>query len=1422
MKNVKKGIAWMLVCVMLMGLVPISVYSAVEGTAESITAEEVTEVDAEDVDKTEVTTEVEEPGTTEIVVATESTTEVESDSESAPSVEMTTEVVSEEAVSVETVEKAAEKTTDVSERETQKVKTAANDKLVALEAEIKPMAEDEHNLTIDSSEIFINDVVHSEQNKNIKDKDRITIELEWSLPNTNTTIKPGDLCVYDLDITGIELNNVTSSSPGSVTDSSGNVVGKYYIVDDILYMYFDNSEAGQEFLKNSDRSGTLALKGTVKIDEIPLDENGDGNIKVVGDDYNIHVGADDRPVEIGVNKDAHSLVFDETMGLMKCSFTITVTAVKDTTNVTIEDWNESKNILIDEDTLSGLENISWDEVEYDTRQGVRKFGAGFSGKILSVEAGSPIQITYDAYLKKELYSGENTEWVSDINNVKATDRNDNDITNQARVDVQAPSVDKDGEYHAEDGTITWTITINNPNGIDLEDTIVTDELLNETKDYDLSDSSGTVEVSNGDSLTISEFLTNGYTFPTGSTETKYTITYTVKVSDEAIDSYEDNKTISNKADIYVPGYEVKDGDTATEEVGRDNPLQEKTGKWLEKGSTVEWSSTIEIPENGLSGVVYQDWFDDTMELDAGSVSVLGPDSQAPYTGSYTVTSEFTKRYNGKEYTKGFIIRFNNALSKGIYTITYQTEVNEGVTATEFWNYANLLIGESETGTKLASVNTQKILTKSGQSMWAVDGDRDVITWTLTLPADEETLSEISGDCTIEDTLPVDCAYVEGSAWANYDGLQVTQETGKVIFGIKDVIEAAKTKLASEGNADDIRITYETKITDMDTFLGTTDWPGVEYKNIAKLKKGNTVIDDIDATATAKSGSVIEKDVVYSEVTAPEARYTIEVNKNGYDLKDGDTLTITDTLPDNFELKMDTIKVFAETTGEWGQPVMTQITIPQPSYEGHTLTLQVPDGKHVQIQYSVIVNMEVGTPLFPSNSTNEVAAAGVTKGDASVALSSKQSFVVQGNATAGSISRSLTINKLAAGTDNLLADAKFQVKMMKLDENTGTLVDATEADAPGYELVKTFSTNEKGTFTVSGMLYDIVYEVSEETPPPGYQKEDTKWYYVYISQTKVSDYANLSQDIKICSGPESRNVENKPLEDTVFFSKQTVGGEELSGATITLYDTNGNVVTSWVSGTSAKSFKVGDVTLRDANGNMTQLAAGTYTMRETRAPDGYAYAEDITFTVDINGKITMAGQNGEVVQDGTKLIMRDKAIGYIYISKKAIGGNDELPGAHIVLKERESGKVVAEWTSGSEAYKIAGTLFKAGMEYVLTETIAPDGYEVTEKIIFKIDRNGTLSLSADNTNKDAEVTAYNGSAENNQIIMRDAVSETTEEKTTEEKTTEEKTTEEKTTEEKKTTTSKKTGDKMPIVGMAMLCGMSVAGYYVLQRKKKQKK
>ena len=71
---------------------------------------------------------------------------------------------------------------------------------------------------------------------------------------------------------------------------------------------------------------------------------------------------------------------------------------------------------------------------------------------------------------------------------------------------------------------------------------------------------------------------------------------------------------------------------------------------------------------------------------------------------------------------------------------------------------------------------------------------------------------------------------------------------------------------------------------------------------------------------------------------------------------------------------------------------------------------------------------------------------------------------------------------------------------------------------------------------------------------------------------------------------------------------------------------------------------------------------------------------------------------------------------VEITKTDITGEKELPGAHLQVLDA-NGQVVDEWVSGEGAHRIEG--LSVGEMYQLKETVAPDGYAVTDTITFTV-------------------------------------------------------------------------------------------------------
>ena len=128
-----------------------------------------------------------------------------------------------------------------------------------------------------------------------------------------------------------------------------------------------------------------------------------------------------------------------------------------------------------------------------------------------------------------------------------------------------------------------------------------------------------------------------------------------------------------------------------------------------------------------------------------------------------------------------------------------------------------------------------------------------------------------------------------------------------------------------------------------------------------------------------------------------------------------------------------------------------------------------------------------------------------------------------------------------------------------------------------------------------------------------------------------------------------------------------------------------------------------------------LQPGNYTLSETQPPTGYTMADDIAFTVDINGNVIV---DGKTQQDAT-LTMKDKPdTNGIFFSKTAVGGGAELAGAGFsVTGSTFEGKEInpITWNSGATMRQF---MLEDGV-YMLTETKAPTGYEAVKPFRFTV-------------------------------------------------------------------------------------------------------
>ena len=250
------------------------------------------------------------------------------------------------------------------------------------------------------------------------------------------------------------------------------------------------------------------------------------------------------------------------------------------------------------------------------------------------------------------------------------------------------------------------------------------------------------------------------------------------------------------------------------------------------------------------------------------------------------------------------------------------------------------------------------------------------------------------------------------------------------------------------------------------------------------------------------------------------------------------------------------------------------------------------------------------------------------------------------------------------------EASLEAECAELEKALMITLEIEDTSMLGTEYV----TDENGQIHVEDLLHENTYTIYETKTLPGYNLDTTIHEFTVDKNGLINGESRYT--LTLANVPNNVDISKKDI----------TGNDELPGATLTVKDAEGNVIETWVSEETPHRIKA--------------LPAGVYTLTEEQAPDGYAVAEDITFTVTDSLEIQTVTMYDEKLE--------------IHFSKKDITGEKELPGAHLSVTDLE-GNVIEEWTSTEEEHVVN---LKVGT-YTLTETAPPDKYATAESITFEV-------------------------------------------------------------------------------------------------------
>lgn len=309
------------------------------------------------------------------------------------------------------------------------------------------------------------------------------------------------------------------------------------------------------------------------------------------------------------------------------------------------------------------------------------------------------------------------------------------------------------------------------------------------------------------------------------------------------------------------------------------------------------------------------------------------------------------------------------------------------------------------------------------------------------------------------------------------------------------------------------------------------------------------------------------------------------------------------------------------------------------------------------------------------------------------------------------------NIVYAGMNVTNERQKVQISVIKTDSETKKVLEGavfglfTKEDivnADGKVIVNADTQIEKavtgkdGKVTFTSDLPLGQYYVKELEAPAGYVKSDK---VIDVDATYKGD------NVKVIELEAA--FENTPIK--VEFSKTDITGEkELPGAKLSVIDSEGKIVESWIS-EAGKSHVI------------ERLPVGKYTLREESAPYGYKVAVDVTFEITETSEIQ-------------KVIMKDEqAVGRIIINKTDSVTGSPIEGVVFEIRDKD-GKVLDTLTTDKNGYAESKLLpictynkdgsYKEDIHYTVIETKATNGYildETSYDVVLKYSDNAPVCI-----------------------------------------------------------------------------------------------
>ena len=529
----------------------------------------------------------------------------------------------------------------------------------------------------------------------------------------------------------------------------------------------------------------------------------------------------------------------------------------------------------------------------------------------------------------------------------------------------------------------------------------------------------------------------------------------------------------------------------------------------------------------------------------------------------------------------------------------------------------------------------KVSWDDGFDWSVVDGSSEkgawVVDWTVYANRQKSAAGDYYGSgklgsapLNIIDTLPNGMSYVAGSARYTLVQNPYNLHTGLGGGSEAKAVVSDRQLAASGVSNDNNTVTFSIPTAELGSYAG---YAKLTYKTAAKRSELNTSTNEAKFTnfASAESGSkkfdsgsgtVTVKNNVIQKTgeqlgNSNRIKYTILVNESAVDLMAGsDILELVDTMDAKCTLVPSTLKVYEQGNVVWKELTEGDYSSKMEQVDGDAgpctrLTLKVPDGKYLKVEYEVIPDGNPGDQVLLSNTAK---LTGVTEGSAT----DKKTWTVKNAAaSAGGNGYGITMTKYdAQQVGATLEGAEFTLYSVDMGQ---VAADGNVENARTIFQIAASNANGKISFGTSDRAMNscVLYQLVETRAPVGYAKAEPMWIML------------------------KGNVSDEAYQAALTKAKDIVGGAEIIDDTkkdeIWVYDNRmeGTAVINAKKVLKGGTFKEGQFSfaLKDAEGKVLQTV--------TNDAEG-----NVSFNVEYNKAGEYRYTISEVVPEGAENNVKD--------------------------------------------------------------------------------------------------------------------------------------------------------------------------------------